>query len=222
MLRQRRADLRRRFLCAAAFLVLSLLVGVTPAVCGDAPSNLDLMTEMTAAVANELGDKFASQLAGRGVKLRPYAADERYQFLNTVFISTFADRGMTVYKSSVPDSSALTVEFQALKFELAYPRVYRSWLFGGKKVERRADITILATIYDPTTGSVLWVGQGGRETVDEFEHGDVKRIQEGTFSFARPELPTSGWSKLVEPVFVGGIVVGLIYLFFSNQNSDTS
>lgn len=223
MLGHRKAGMRQRFR-TAAFIVLACGIFATPALADDtpAPSNLDLMTDMSSAIANELSDKFLADLEGRGVQLKPFSNDERYQFLVNIFTSTFTAKGLTVYQSNVTGELLYSVEFQALTFDLKYPKVYRSWLFGGKRVKRRASVTILATVYDPATGSVVWVGQGTRESVDEFPHGDVARVQEGTFNFARPELPTSGWSKLVEPVFVGGIVVGLIYLFFSNQNSGTS
>lgn len=223
MLRQRRADLRRQF-CAVIIVLLSCSVFATPAICDHelVPTNLDLMTGMTSEIAGELYDQFAAELGGRGVKLKPFANDERYQFLSNIFMSILSDRGLKVYQSNAT-GDLFTVEYQAITFDLSYPRVYRSWLFfGGKRVERRTGVTILATVYDQATGSVVWVGQGTRETVDEFAHGDVDRIEEGTFEFARPGLPTSGWSKLVEPIFVSGIVVGLIYLFFSNQNSDSS
>jgi hypothetical protein len=66
---------------------------------------------------------------------------------------------------------------------------------------------------------VLWVGESSREYNDEFNHSDKGLVEEGNFSFTKPAVPPGGWGRYVEPVFVSGIVVGLVYLFFSNQDS---
>jgi hypothetical protein len=93
-------------------------------------------------------------------------------------------------------------------------------LVGGKKVKRRADVRVNATLSDAQTGQVLWVGEAARENADEFDMDDAARVEQGVYQFARPVVPGSGWGRLVEPVFVTGIIVGLIYLFFSNQSDN--
>lgn len=69
-------------------------------------------------------------------------------------------------------------------------------------------------------GDVTWFGDVSSDQTDQFSHGDLNRIQEGTYTFVKPEMPGSGWSKVVEPVFVSAIIVGMIYLFFSNQSDS--
>lgn len=117
-------------------------------------------------------------------------------------------------------SNAVTLTFQNVAFAMSYPDVYRSHLVGGKKIKRRADVRVHATIADAATGQVLWVGEAGREHEDEFDYGDSARVEQGSYPFARPILPGGGWGKYAEPVFVTGIIVGLIYLFFSNQSDN--
>ncbi len=46
------------------------------------------------------------------------------------------------------------------------------------------------------------------------------QVENDLFTFTKPEKKATNWSKIVEPVVVSGIIVGLIYLFFSNQSSD--
>ena len=112
----------------------------------------------------------------------------------------------------------LVLTFQNVAFGIAYPDVYRSHLVGGKHVKRRADVRVHATLTDGDSGRVLWVGEAARERADEFDFGDSARVEQGLYQFSRPVLPGSNWGKIAEPVFVTGIIVGLIYLFFSNQS----
>ena len=104
-------------------------------------------------------------------------------------------------------------------FRLSYINVYRSYLIGGKKVRREANVRMSAKLLT-SSGDVAWFGEVSSEKSDQFSHGDLSRIQEGTYAFVKPEMPGSGWSKVVEPVFVSAIIVGLVYLFFSNQSDS--
>jgi hypothetical protein len=114
---------------------------------------------------------------------------------------------------------ALTLQFQNVVFDLQYLDSHRSFMIGGKRVDRRASVRIRTTLTDET-GRVLWVGEAERSHEDEVDYGDAARLEQGTYQFNRPVVPESGWGKIVEPVFVTGIIVGLIYLFFSNQSDN--
>ena len=116
------------------------------------------------------------------------------------------------------NSENLVLTFQNIAFSISYPDVYRSHLVGGKHVKRRADVRVHATLLDGQSGRVLWVGEASRDREDEFDYGDSARVEQGLYQFSRPALPGSNWGKIAEPVFVTGIIVGLIYLFFSNQS----
>jgi hypothetical protein len=120
----------------------------------------------------------------------------------------------------VPPPGALVLQFQNVVFEIAYPGMYRSHMIGGKKIKREAAVRVFASLSDRESGEVLWTGEAGRSENDEFDKGDVVAVETGTYSFLRPTLPSGGFGKYAEPVFVTGIVVGLIYLFFSNQSDN--
>lgn len=129
-----------------------------------------------------------------------------------------APESTTVAGGGAPGDLVLT--FQNVAFAIAYTDVYRSHLVGGKRVKRRADIRVHVTLTDAASGEVLWVGEASRESADEFDFDDAARVEQGVYQFARPVLPGGGWGKYAEPVFVTGIIVGLIYLFFSNQSDN--
>jgi hypothetical protein len=225
------------------------------------PSNLELLSQMTTAIAEELYGKFGPETDGRAVRLQPYSSGEDYVFVGNVFMDVLTKHGVktivvaagagappatgsgaapnpspapnTSSSAATPDSVAveptasagglsgdLVLTYQNVAFAIAYPDVYRSHLIGGKRVKRRADIRVHATLTDAASGEVMWVGEAARESSDEFDYDDVARVEQGVYQFARPVLPGGGWGKYAEPVFVTGIIVGLIYLFFSNQSDN--
>lgn len=122
-------------------------------------------------------------------------------------------------RHAAPEGPVLTLQYQNIVFDLQYLDSHRSYMVGGKRVDRRASVRIITTLTDET-GRVLWVGEAARDHEDEIDYGDAARLEQGTYQFNRPVVPESGWGKIVEPVFVTGIIVGLIYLFFSNQSDE--
>ena len=120
---------------------------------------------------------------------------------------------------TVGSTAPLTLQYQNVVFDLDYVDSHRAFMVGGKRVDRRASVRIMTTLSDDT-GKVVWVGEASREHSDEIDYGDAARVEEGMYQFNRPMVPSSGWSKAVEPVFVTGVIVGLIYLFFSNQSDN--
>jgi hypothetical protein len=238
------------FRVIAAMTALTLAAASVPVHAAEnAPSNLDLLGRMTTEIAQELYGKFGPVLGARSVQLRPFGAGEDYTFVGNIFTNVLTTHDVTTISasgaspmsptqsspstsmsmtdstatstvSSNPTSGACVLTYQTIAFGVSYPDVYRSHLVGGKKVKRRADVRVHATLSDAQTGKVLWVGEAVRENADEFDMDDAARVEQGVYQFARPVVPGSGWGKLVEPVFVTGIIVGLIYLFFSNQSDN--
>lgn len=235
----------------------------------NAPSNLELLTQMTSEVAEELYGKFGPDLGGHAVRLQPFGAGEDYVFVGNVFTNVLTGHGVKTIAAASPGSVArpaagatgantnpapnsgaatltnpqqmnqapataspqagepgstepgtLVLTFQNVGFAIAYADVYRSHLVGGKRVKRRADVSVHATLTDAVSRQVVWVGEASRERSDEFDYGDAARVEQGAYQFARPVIPGGGLGKYAEPVFVTGIIVGLIYLFFSNQSDN--
>jgi len=212
-----------RMLISVSVLVLLMgSAGVSAVSAGDRPaSNRVVMSDLAAEIAKEVSDKVAVKVDGYGLELSAHLNDENHSFLGNVMVAVMTENGYKLFQSpsTSPDGTRLVLKYRLLNFTLAYPDVYRSWLIGGKRIKRRANLTVATTLVDPRDGSVLWVGESSREYNDEFDNSDRGLVEEGNFSFTKPAVPSGGWGKYVEPVFVSGIVVGLVYLFFSNQDS---
>jgi hypothetical protein len=203
----------------------------TPA--NQVPGNLEVISKLTAEIAAEFEKAFPPGVAKRGLYIQTKADDEQYQVIRDVFTSTLTDHGFTVYASAAmraagtPDSTVVgssrqpyRLEIRALEFAIWYPRIFRSFVIGGKRVERTANVAISATLMNLDDNSVVWVKEVSRESHDEFSYQKLTQVENDLFTFTKPERKATNWSKVVEPVVVSGIIVGLIYLFFSNQSNN--
>jgi hypothetical protein len=208
------------------------LATAAPAAAEDktAISNMDLMNELAGEVAKELLDSVPPDIKLGRVILSPYGSQEEYEFIDDVFARVLTSTGRKVYASSqtIADSlltdgefgMTLRLEYRALNFDLSYPKIYRPFLIGGKKVKRKAVIKLRAKFVDPSDESVVWISEASRSYEDQFPHKQLPEVEAGLFAFTKPERSTTKWGRIIEPVVVSGIIIGLIYLFFSNQNDS--
>jgi hypothetical protein len=197
-------------------------------------SNLDILTELATGVADELISSFQSNLNVQGgIRLVPHAEDETYDFLMNVFTAELSAKGIKTYSSAksgakhASDSSAaqegtMELNIQALDFSLTYPKIFRSYLIGGKQVKRQAEIKLFATLLNSADRSVAWVGEASRVHEDQFSYGDRAQAEKSVYEFTKPEVKPPNWGRIIEPVVVSGIIVGLVYLFFSNQSDNSN
>jgi len=111
------------------------------------------------------------------------------------------------------------LSYQIVRLSVAYVDISRSWLFW-KRVERSAQADLFVQLVDVATGDITWVGEIHKEYGDKIPYGDLKVVEDAQYDFTRPSRSEFKMSRILEPIVVGGIVVGLVYLFFSNQSSD--
>lgn len=201
------------------------MLAVAPAAYAEEParSNLDLMTALSTQAVEEIVVQIGPELSGHRLQVVSSGSSEEYQVIADIFTRILEQRGIEAVhqnaRATNDGSEPFVLEYKVPIFRLTYPKVYRSHLFGGKKVRREANVRIAATLLSES-GDVVWIGESSAENADQFSHGDLGRIQEGSYQFVKPEVPSSGWGKIVEPVFVSAIIVGMIYLFFSNQSDS--
>lgn len=208
----------------AAFLGASGAWSQTPV-----KTNLDVMTDLTTQVVDELVAGFPGGSTPREVRLAPAGRDERYDFIGSVLLRSLTAKGYRAFAAapmSPADSTGaaplvggagLKLEYRVVDFTLRYPKIYRSHLIGGKKVKRSGGVRVLATLMDSADGLVVWTGEAGDAYDDVFPYGSLEQVETSVYQFAKPPRESRKWGRVVEPVVVSGIIVGLIYLFFSNQ-----
>jgi hypothetical protein len=107
--------------------------------------------------------------------------------------------------------------FEVEEARIDYPRMYRSGIFGGQHVERRAMARVSARILKAETRAVQWVGVADTSLSDVVPRSDLKLLEDRTRAETRGTVPTSDWTKIAEPALVAVLVVGLVALFYSNR-----
>ncbi|MFH0779164.1 MAG: hypothetical protein V2A71_11160 [Candidatus Eisenbacteria bacterium] len=116
-----------------------------------------------------------------------------------------------------PETKRMVLEYRITELGVGYPSARRAGFIGRKVVERTAVVKISGRLIDETSGTVIWVGEGGYGVTDQvperelsFLEGKGERWQKGT-------LPTGKLGVFIEPLVVVAIVAGLVYLFYSNK-----
>jgi hypothetical protein len=111
------------------------------------------------------------------------------------------------------------LSYQIVRLSVAYTDISRPWWLFSKRVERSAQADLFVQFIDLATGDIAWVGEIHKEYGDKIPYSKLKLVEEAQYDFTRPSRSEFKMARLLEPLVVGGIVVGLVYLFFSNQSS---
>ena len=209
---------RCRFGVVALFVGWACLPGAPHA---DEPARTNFELVRAAArqasqmLVESLGDAaFLSSVAIRGV-----GEHEGAFLVESTLSSVLAEGGYSV--RTKPDSIGPVLEFEIVDLGVTYTRVWRHAWLGGRRVEREARARLFARLIDDAQTSILWAQQADAKTIDEVAVKELDTLEERSGSlYLQAELPPRTWNKIVEPVVVTGIVVGLIVLFFSNQNTN--
>ena len=110
------------------------------------------------------------------------------------------------------------LRYRVVLCELSYPEKHRTSPLGSSKVERRASVSLVAQLMQGARQDVVWVGKGNAQQVSMVPAGKLNYLAGNDFPFNPPPLEQKGMGGYVEPMLVTGIVAGLIYLFYANQN----
>jgi hypothetical protein len=122
-------------------------------------------------------------------------------------------------EGGIGPSGNYRISYQIVRLSLTYPRISRKWRVGSKVVARAAQVDVFVQFIDLATGDIVWVKEIQREYNDTIDYSKLKMVEEAQYDFTRPSRSEFKMTKLLEPLVVGGIVVGLVYLFFTNQSS---
>ncbi|UCH85019.1 MAG: hypothetical protein JSW50_04830 [Candidatus Latescibacterota bacterium] len=217
--------------------LLAVVIAVVPgALRADEPvmTNLDVVKKLTTDVIEEMLTSVPEGVKADEVWVASPGNDERYNFVFDMLTGTLTARGVKTHDrlgQAASDSSGansgvvvrgneLWLEFDIHDFDLEYTKIYRKFLIGGKKVKRRADVSLIAKLVDSSDGLVLWQGEASKSYSDQFPYSQISEVEAGLHEFTKPPREGRSWGKVIEPIAVSAIIVGLIYLFFSNQSGD--
>jgi len=112
------------------------------------------------------------------------------------------------------------LEYRVLDLRIAYTGVDRGALGLGAEVERAGSLVLALSLLDGDSGEELTSIQKEVMLADHFPKDMLELVSSKAYPFTNPELKEKDWSKSVEPWVVGGLVLSLAWLFYSNQSSE--
>lgn len=216
----------------AATLCLAIVITTFPAV--SSPQGTGEQTITNYGILEKIAGEALDELAGN----MPSIARETVilvrkeggidKDIDKVFenelVRKMMEAGLRIASSTSNSAQAEIPEYvfsyQILSYSIKYPDIGRSYWVGTKEVERLAEVSVFVKLLDSDTGEIIWVGEAQKKYEDRIAYSLLERVEDPTHDFTVPVRDEIRWSRFVEPVIVTGIVVGLVYLFFSNQDSN--
>ena len=90
--------------------------------------------------------------------------------------------------------------------------------FGEKQISRYAAANLHAELRDSTGNLVQWSGHGEAARIDEVPKDALAILEGQNYPFTPPTLPAKSTGKILEPIVVTAVIVGLVLLFVSNRS----
>ncbi len=216
----------------AAVVCLVFLMTVLPAVSSPGGTgertltNYQVLTKIADEAIDELMGNMPPKVKDAVIFLRKEGGvdtDIDKVFENELIVG-MTDAGMRIATktgdSNPAEKSDYMFSYQIVKYYIEYPEIGRSYWIGAKEVERLAEVGVFAKLLDSKTGEIVWVGETQKKYKDRIAYSLLERVEDPAREFTMPARHEIRWGRFVEPVIVTGIVVGLVYLFFSNQESN--
>ena len=171
---------------------------------------------------------------GAEVYIRQVDSHDANWLVQSIFLEELTELGHTVKTGAMPSGvmagggaapgdalsdGSLEIAYRIVSCDVSYPRAWREWLVGSRKVERRSAADVHFQLLDADK-SIVWAGSESRERRDIVPGSRVADLSTPGQAFTNPEVEAGGWDKVIEPVVVAGIVGGLIYLSYTSKSSE--
>ncbi|MFA4947513.1 MAG: hypothetical protein WC674_03265 [Candidatus Krumholzibacteriia bacterium] len=214
------------FICLIAVLGVDPLLAASDKSLRGIPTNFQIIERISAETVQEIISGMGSIRQEDVVLLSKTKTAGNVDFvLENAFVRDMRNAGIRLaIETPKKDEAVVTsgnyrLSYQIVRLSLSYPRISRTWRLGSKHVARVAQADVFVQFIDLATGDIAWVKEIHKEYKDTIDYSKLKLVEEAQYDFTRPSRSEFKMTKLLEPLVVGGIVVGLVYLFFSNQSS---
>jgi len=187
-------------------------------------SNLTVLGELVGEAVDEALGRVGLPGAS-DVYLSQQGTGDASWLVQSIVLEKLTDLGHSVKTGGMPSVTeeegrpAYEISYRIVSCEVSYPRAWREWLVGTKKVERRAQVDLHFQVLD-VSRSIIWAGSARRERRDIVLGSRLPELATAGQAFTSPSAEPAGWDKVLEPLVVAGIVGGLIYLFYTSRTAD--
>ncbi len=194
-------------------------------VVGVPKGNLAVLRELTRVVMADAVDRMGVP-SGARVYMRQVDSHDASWLVQSILLEELTERGhavmaggMPVVESGAEETEAYEIAYRIVSCETTFPRAWREWVIGSRKVERRAAVDIHFQLSE-STAAIVWAGNVEGEKREIIPGSRVQELATPGQDFTAVEVEPGGWDKILEPVLVAGIVGGLIYLFYTSRSTD--
>ncbi len=188
-------------------------------------SNLTVVTELASEVVAEAVGKMRIPEASE-LYIKQVDQHDASWLVQSVLLEELTKRGHIVKAGGMAGEPSdpegrprYEVAYRIVSAETTYPRAWREWMVGAKKVERRVAVDIHFQLSDAAS-AIIWAGNVQRERREIVPGSRIAELSSPGQAFTSPEVIPGSWDKVLEPVIVAAIVGGLIYLFYTSRSSS--
>jgi len=183
-------------------------------------TNFELVRNAVSEACGDLVAQIDSSRLPAELRIRPTGTHEGNFLVESVLSDVLTSSGQPVTLKK--DGTGPTLEFEIVDLGVRYNSVRRHAWLGSKRVEREARARIFARLISGEQGNILWSRQVESRLLDEVPQSELAQLSDrNNTEYLKAELPEKTWNKFVEPAVVTGIVIGLIVLFFANQDASS-
>ncbi len=189
------------------------------------------------AIRGAVGDALQTYPRGEGVvRVGPLVAADVNPLVEAILVEEMAARGIPLvvasgvdsvassgaawFAASEPVPSEARLQFRVTDFSFRYTDVYRKMVLGPRRIRRLAKVDLHMRLTLPGSSLIVWSENVTHSAADVVPFSKADILETKAYAFAKPERGQSTMARLYEPLIVGGIVGGLVFLFYSNQSGD--
>lgn len=164
--------------------------------------------------------------SGVRVVLAPAESHPMNPLIERVLLRQLSRRGVTagVRRAIIPDDSLHAVapdgepviEYSVTTARVTYLRLV-GLLPGRVKIERQALVEGGLVLRNSINSTVLWTADASFNLVDRFPRSSLAQVEDERFTELKSSPPERNAEKVIEPVIVIAVIVGLVALFFQNR-----
>lgn len=214
-------------ICLIAVLGIDPLLAASEKSKPEVPTNFEIIERMSNEAVREIISGIGTIRQEDLVLLTKTKTAGNVDFvLENTFVREMRNAGIRVAIEApqkddpVEASGNYRLSYQIVRLSVAYTDISRPWWLFSKRVERSARADLFVQFIDLSTGDIALVKEIHKEYGDTIPYSKLKLVEDAQYDFTRPSRSEFKMARILEPLVVGGIVVGLVYLFFSNQSSN--
>lgn len=125
--------------------------------------------------------------------------------------------GIKVFAGGNDAGSANGLDYDLLGFDFNYRKGTSRGFLRKPMIRREFEARLRITVTESIKGPISSFEDVAVSYVDNIDPRFANLVRSRDIPELAPDLPGSGWTKVVEPVVVTAAIGGIVYLFFANR-----